>query len=307
MPNNFAVTSITYNVWDAVFNVETVSNTSCHLWCYYTFITPDKHRSTRNFRGKILPWGAYFCFVAWRIVEQDEPGDTLIHTFTFPSWLQGQTRYITFKGNIAGIASPSVGPIMEYTRPYIISFPATLSSGFIRNRDPVYLTCHDSLLGDYISPPAWAFYTVGQNYFVLNYFIYRLALFFNLSVFPKTFNIVAARIKFKTQSAAVLPFEFVLVSGLSVNEPLILADYGAIGSVTEPFGSVDCLGSDTIHYLDFNTLGLLNIPASNTAIFGLRFNTDIESAPPPGAQLANIYGVTTFDRPYLELAYLPPK
>lgn len=86
----------------------------CHLTCYWTDVEPRKHRTTRVVRGLDVPWNTYYCFVAWREVEQTEPGDSLYHTFDLTPWPLGETRYFTFRGEVDDIQSPSVGPIFSH-------------------------------------------------------------------------------------------------------------------------------------------------------------------------------------------------
>jgi len=64
-----------------------------------------------------VPWGTYFCFVSYKLVEQAEPGDTLIHTFSIPEWEYCQTRWFFFQGTVDGLESPSFTCIFEYHHP----------------------------------------------------------------------------------------------------------------------------------------------------------------------------------------------
>ena len=89
------------------------TNNPCHLTCYYTDKEPGSHRTSRNQRGLTLPWGVYYCFVAWLSLEQTEPGDTLIHTFNITPWAYCQTKWFAFRGTVAGEVSPSVSPIFK--------------------------------------------------------------------------------------------------------------------------------------------------------------------------------------------------
>ena len=85
----------------------------CHLWAYYTFEEPWVHRTTRVRRGVNYPWFAYWCFVSWKKVEQQEAGDTLIHTFLIPSLIYCQTFWTALAGTIGGVRSPSESPIFK--------------------------------------------------------------------------------------------------------------------------------------------------------------------------------------------------
>jgi len=89
----------------------------CHLSCYHTDKKPLQHHTSRVVRGLLLPWGSYFCFVAWKQVEQTESGDTLYHTFQIHPWGPLHTKWLTFRGNIANELSPSVGPIFKHWHP----------------------------------------------------------------------------------------------------------------------------------------------------------------------------------------------
>ncbi len=115
--NNFAVLSIQYRHFTNAVLIRIVSNTLCHLTCYITHESPLRHKTSRIERGIALPWGAYFCFVAWEGIEQLEPGDTLLHTFIIPSWSLDQTKFFSFRGTVASVLSPSVSPIFDHEHP----------------------------------------------------------------------------------------------------------------------------------------------------------------------------------------------
>ncbi len=115
--NNFAVLTIAYSHTATSIITTITTNTPCHLTCYYTDKAPVRHRTSRTDRGLTLPWGAYFCFVAWKSVEQQEPGDTLTHTFEIPDWAFCHTKYFAFRGTVAGVLSPSVSPIFRHHHP----------------------------------------------------------------------------------------------------------------------------------------------------------------------------------------------
>ena len=117
--NNFAVLTIAYSHTATSIIITITTNTPCHLTCYYTDKEPGSHRTSRNQRGLTLPWGVYYCFVAWLSVEQTEPGDTLTHTFEIPAWSYCQIKWLAFRGTVAGELSPSVSPIFQHHHPGI--------------------------------------------------------------------------------------------------------------------------------------------------------------------------------------------
>ena len=109
------------------FTITLTTNTPCHLWLYWTDHKTWAHQKSMTDRGLVVMDAGYWCFVAWHKIEQDEPGDTTTHTFTWPSWVKCQTRYFRFHGEIAGEDSPSDSPILhkhkteEVPEMYVIS------------------------------------------------------------------------------------------------------------------------------------------------------------------------------------------
>ncbi len=114
---HFAVLSLSYSHTATSAVITCVTNNPCHLTCYYTDKEPVRHSTSRVLRGLALPWGAYWCFVAWRSTEQIEPGDTLSHSFEIPDWSYCQTKWFCFKGTVAGAPSPSASALFKHHHP----------------------------------------------------------------------------------------------------------------------------------------------------------------------------------------------
>ncbi|MBA7588743.1 hypothetical protein ES708_30811 [subsurface metagenome] len=111
---HFAVLDIAYFHFSTSVIITCSTNNPCHLTCYYTDKEPGRHATSRVVRGLALPWGAYWCFVAWNSVEQQEAGDTLTHTFKVHDWSYCQTKWLCFRGTVAGELSPSVSPLLKH-------------------------------------------------------------------------------------------------------------------------------------------------------------------------------------------------
>lgn len=165
--NNFAVLTIAYIYVDSSIIIRVTTNNPVHLTCYYTESEPGRHKTSRTQRGLTLPWGVYFCFDAWKSIEQNEPGDTLIHTFEIPSWFYCQTKWFAFRGtveappptydfdalkNIAKVWEPwgeilnENYPWLPYTIPNIPEW--SLENGILTLTNPGYADC-----GIAYSPP----------------------------------------------------------------------------------------------------------------------------------------------------------
>jgi len=143
--NNFAVLNIAYYHTPTSISITITTNNPCHLTCYYTDKEPLRHRTSRNQRGLTLPWGAYYCFVAWQSVEQTEPGDTLIHTFEITPWSYCQTKWFAFRGTVAELLSPSVSCLFEHHHPGPIINQLTIPVAHVnddyRRLDSLYQAC----------------------------------------------------------------------------------------------------------------------------------------------------------------------
>ena len=167
--DNFALPDIFYTHWDIGLTICIPTSVPCHLICYYTDKKPLKHHTTAIVRGLKVPWDTYFCFVAWQQVEQEEEGDTLYHTFPIPTWLEGQTKWFTFKGEVDSIQSPSVGPIFSHCHPgglpkEIIIRPNAPGDLCSRYLDGTGLPCPDHWQTVATPPPAQDdFYLIGNT------------------------------------------------------------------------------------------------------------------------------------------------
>lgn len=89
----------------------------CHLFMRYTTVEPQEHAIPRTLRGLPLMIDKRYCFVAYKENEQEEEGDTLIHTFIKEPWPACQTRWFHFVGRMSGIETPSTSAIFKKHRP----------------------------------------------------------------------------------------------------------------------------------------------------------------------------------------------
>lgn len=89
----------------------------CHLYCRMTTTPPRRHSLPSMRRGLRITGDIRFCFVVYEDNEQQEPGDTLIHTFLKPVWPICETRWFYFIGFVYGDPSPSESPIFKFHFP----------------------------------------------------------------------------------------------------------------------------------------------------------------------------------------------
>lgn len=192
---HFAVLEVSYWYKIASIIITCSTNNPCHLTCYYTGKEPVRHATTLVKRGVALPWGAYFCFVAWKSVEQQEPGDTLTHTFEVPDWSYCQTKWFTFRGNVAGQLSPSVSALIKHHHPGVlttanlgVSYKAyyrVAKSANPGDPDVLYNLAHDQEQADNYHE---AVIQYGQRVRVIGTYAYvmlrRTAILFNTGILP---------------------------------------------------------------------------------------------------------------------------
>jgi len=88
----------------------------CHLWMRWTTTEPQYHPVQRTLRGLPLMTDRSFCFVAYQDNEQEEDGDTYVHTFIKEPWAHCETRWFYFHGRMASEHSPSTSAIFEKHR-----------------------------------------------------------------------------------------------------------------------------------------------------------------------------------------------
>lgn len=86
----------------------------CHLFCRMTRKPPLKHALPSYRRGIFMQGDIRFCFTVYEDNEQEEEGDTMIHTFIKPAWPICETRWFYFIGSIAGEWSVSESPIFKF-------------------------------------------------------------------------------------------------------------------------------------------------------------------------------------------------
>lgn len=95
------------------YQIVVTTDVPCHLWMRWSTNPPQYHTVPSLRRGVYMHGNRYFCFTVYRDNEQEEAGDTLIHTFIKHNWPHCETRYFYFIGERFGLPSPSNSPCFE--------------------------------------------------------------------------------------------------------------------------------------------------------------------------------------------------
>jgi len=116
--------------------IRLTTNTAAHLFMRSTRVEPVKTLTPKEKRGAVWYYDNKMCFVAWQEQEQEEPGDTLVHTFPAPLFPTCVNVWYYFLGTIGGVASLSNTAIfsshMTWPAPPVCNMPApsnTLKAG----------------------------------------------------------------------------------------------------------------------------------------------------------------------------------
>lgn len=117
----FAVSDLKQYITPTGYRIVAYTFEPSHLWMRWTTAEPQEHTIPRTIRGVPLPADKRFCFVAYEDNEQEEEGDTLIHTFIKEPWPVCETRYFFFTGGSNSTTSPSTTAIFKKHRlvPYL--------------------------------------------------------------------------------------------------------------------------------------------------------------------------------------------
>jgi len=90
--------------WTAgVLTVYLTTDVACNLTLCQTAQPQVKHLRTTVARGLRKMANPKYCFVEYALISQNEPGDTLDHSFTWPGWSSGDERYWRFHAQMGGM------------------------------------------------------------------------------------------------------------------------------------------------------------------------------------------------------------
>ncbi|MBA7537482.1 hypothetical protein ES705_29751 [subsurface metagenome] len=311
-----------------VVTVTITTNESVHCWLKWTAYPIRLHLQELMTRGVFWLKDPYYCFVVWNDIEQNEPGDTLTHTFTWPDWTVCITRRYLFYGEEAGNLSPSTWGIYSYhyvPEPVEAYFYSDPGSGLVTVDGMVartianqtWATTHDGA-GTYANPagPAMGFSIMCGYYPNTWSHIQRAIMTFDTSSIPPGATILTARITAygsdKLNQLGGNPGLNIFDSTPANNNNLVFADY-------QEFGITPL--STTIFYADLAEPGWNHwelapafydriITGGITRLAMREVTFDVANTPPPYVKLKRMHmTVFTADEgnrkyPYLKVTYL---
>lgn len=111
LPDKWLITDFNEHAERYTYYIQLFTDEPIHLWMRWSRERPRIHKLSRKRRGVMVFDDVYFCFVWQGTVEQEEIGDTLVHTFRVTPWPACATRWFYFWGTMAGIPSSSRSPL----------------------------------------------------------------------------------------------------------------------------------------------------------------------------------------------------
>lgn len=87
------------------------TDVECHLWCFLTTSYPYRRDRWVIFRSVPRRHRVHMMFNLRQAIEQNEPGETLVHTFDVPDWRHCRVRYWYYAGKRKALISWSTSCI----------------------------------------------------------------------------------------------------------------------------------------------------------------------------------------------------
>ncbi|MBA7711502.1 hypothetical protein ES703_120468 [subsurface metagenome] len=252
---------------------------------------PRTHLHAITKRGLLTHELPYYCFVTPHDNEQEEAGDTLIHTFLKPNWYYCETRWFSFVGSVAGVQARSDTAYFEKhsTILHTTTFDATGKSGLVYANKNTYAEARDALIGVVVENSNLG--TAGQAKEGLEgFYIWRAGLFFNTASLPDYAVVVSAKLIFKVQFGGKFSAIYdddqhliVLPGDVFVDNEIAPAHYWYLKDVTLQLGSTDKYtwtagGHASLTEIDLN-MDLVTIDKEGITKFALRGSHDINNIP----------------------------
>ncbi len=146
MPPHISYRDVNFASLYAGVLITVTTDVPCHCFVRLTTHEPWIHKKPSLRRGVAFAEDVRFCFTVFWDNEQEEAGDTLIHTFVKPDWPHCQTRWFYFWGKVADEVSPSESAFFKYhyfapPPPVVPSYTATMGNDCQLEHDIDYGGC----------------------------------------------------------------------------------------------------------------------------------------------------------------------
>jgi len=255
----------------------------CHLYLRYTVSPPRIHVIPTYKRGIQIHGDPYFCFVAYTENEQEEAGDTLIHTFIKFNWPVCQTRYFYFVGSVSGTFCVSTSAVFKLHFNILSATLLPSHRNCIAYKSSVnWAACHDATHGQAVfcgNPPNYL-QQAGDS-LTASYWIYRAFFFFQTALLPDWSEIIDGWVSLFVHSVSIgdLTHPYIYLTEGVQGDPIDTEDYGNQLPYTTSFGEKDLttIVPGGYNNIPLNSLGCAHIKKTVRTRFCLRGQRDIEN------------------------------
>lgn len=232
---------VTWEIQPTGYLITVITDVACHLWMRYSLNPPQYHTVPVLRRGLFLHANRYICFTAYKDNEQEEAGDTLVHTFLKLNWPSCQTRYFYFYGSIAGEMCVSTSPVFELhflapPIPPITHYYPLWTNRFVRSNSGNWTSCRNgsalTTWGNYQRPLNQL---IVDTYLTASYFIIRSWLNFDTQGIG---TITAARLGIYPTAKGAIPEHIYVTKGLCL-EPIDEDDWAAQTNEITSLGEIN--------------------------------------------------------------------
>lgn len=298
------------------FKVVTTTDVPCHLFKRETLTTPQRHIVPKLMRGIFMHEDVYLCFVAYKDYEQEEEGDTLIHTFEEHDWPVDQERWFYFWGKVNGETAKST------TATFRLLFAGEKAQflNSLSNRTAYYSwgtwdITHDSPTGTILTnydDPYWLLFA-GCS-LTISFHIYRSFLFFDTSTFPEGVTPVGGWISLfctEVMHTSSIIYPHIYITRGVQSDPVVPTNYGDQLPYTTIGGQRSLLTMTAGEYnnIELNADGLSFMNLTGISKLCIRGEQDVIDWPPVlGTNWIKYYSDQKGAgfRPILTLCYPPP-
>lgn len=125
MANNISIRDIQFIDTPNCVKIIVTTDVPCQLYARYTPYPPWVHRQMMIDRGLAMMDDIRFCFVSFTDILEISGTGTTTHTFLICPWAPCTTLWFYLWGFVAGLISPSVGPILHHHNIYVPPPPVT--------------------------------------------------------------------------------------------------------------------------------------------------------------------------------------
>lgn len=263
MSCHFSVRDVTFIPTAEGLYITVETDIPVHLFLRLTTRQPWVHKKPVLRRGMWLNDDVRFCFTVFEDNEQDEAGDTTMHTFWKTDWPPCTTKWFYFWGQVAAEVCLSTSPIFKYHMPLPaeteeMNILAEYATRSLLSSHSIWATAWGGFSEDILNSrqsPSYELETRLRS--VVAYDIYRTFIPFYLPALPAGSTIQEAHLSIYVLSHTAVAVDICITEGL-YGEPIKDEDWPLVNPYNTIFGAkqLNTLVDNQHNTIPFNQDGL---------------------------------------------------